>query len=158
VLKNIGTAYEWEPDRFVYRAGPVPPGTGRTVRFPTVSSTLLIPGPWFCALASLKFAARTPGWIVGGAERGGPAICSGIRARPVRKKLASVGIQSQWFATDTRLTMPPRHAGPRSTVPVQSDRRGSAKNLVVALTSRDPAHSPPCWAAAARWQCEKYSA
>jgi hypothetical protein len=30
VLKNIGTVYEWEPDRFVYRAGPVPPGTGRT--------------------------------------------------------------------------------------------------------------------------------
>jgi hypothetical protein len=27
VLKNIDTVCEWEPDRFVYRAGPVPPGT-----------------------------------------------------------------------------------------------------------------------------------
>jgi hypothetical protein len=28
--KNIDTVCEWEPDRFVYQAGPVPPGTGRT--------------------------------------------------------------------------------------------------------------------------------
>jgi hypothetical protein len=35
VLKNIGTVYEWEPDRFVYREPAEP------VRFPTVSSTLV---------------------------------------------------------------------------------------------------------------------
>jgi hypothetical protein len=31
----IGTVLGWEPDRFVYRAGPVPPRTGRTGPVPT---------------------------------------------------------------------------------------------------------------------------
>jgi hypothetical protein len=31
----IGTVLGWEPDRFMYRAGPVPPGTGRTGPVPT---------------------------------------------------------------------------------------------------------------------------
>jgi hypothetical protein len=31
----IGTVLGWEPDRFVYRAGPVPPGTDRTGPVPT---------------------------------------------------------------------------------------------------------------------------
>jgi hypothetical protein len=31
----IDTVLWWEPDRFVYRAGPVPPGTGRTGPVPT---------------------------------------------------------------------------------------------------------------------------
>jgi hypothetical protein len=31
----VGTVFGWEPDRFMYRAGPVPPGTGRTGPVPT---------------------------------------------------------------------------------------------------------------------------
>jgi hypothetical protein len=31
----IGTVFGWEPDRFMYRAGPVPQGTGRTGPVPT---------------------------------------------------------------------------------------------------------------------------
>jgi hypothetical protein len=31
----VGTLLGWEPDRFVYRVGPVPPGTGRTGPIPT---------------------------------------------------------------------------------------------------------------------------
>jgi hypothetical protein len=31
----VGTVLGWEPDRFMYRAGPVPPGTGRTGPVPT---------------------------------------------------------------------------------------------------------------------------
>jgi hypothetical protein len=33
----VGTVLGWEPDRFMYRAGPVPPGTGRTGPVPTGS-------------------------------------------------------------------------------------------------------------------------
>jgi hypothetical protein len=33
----------WEPDRFMYRAGPVPPGTSRTGPVPPVLRTLLEP-------------------------------------------------------------------------------------------------------------------
>jgi hypothetical protein len=29
-LKILGTVRGWEPDRFMYRVGPLPPGTGRT--------------------------------------------------------------------------------------------------------------------------------
>jgi hypothetical protein len=29
-IQIIGTVLGWEPDRFMYRAGPIPPGTGRT--------------------------------------------------------------------------------------------------------------------------------
>jgi hypothetical protein len=34
-LKILGTVWGWEPDRFVYRAGSVPPGTSRTGLVPT---------------------------------------------------------------------------------------------------------------------------
>jgi hypothetical protein len=37
----IGTILGWDPNRFVYRAGPVPPGTGRTGPVPTGLRTLL---------------------------------------------------------------------------------------------------------------------
>jgi hypothetical protein len=38
----VGTVFGWEPDRFMYRAGPVPPGTGRTGLVPTGFAN---PGP-----------------------------------------------------------------------------------------------------------------
>jgi hypothetical protein len=38
----IGTVLGWEPDRFVYRAGPVPPGTGRTRLVPTGFANLAL--------------------------------------------------------------------------------------------------------------------
>jgi hypothetical protein len=34
-IKNIRHGLGWEPDRFVYRAGPVPPGTDRIGPVPT---------------------------------------------------------------------------------------------------------------------------
>jgi hypothetical protein len=37
----VGTVLEWEPDRFVYWAGPVPPGTVRTGPVSTGLRTLI---------------------------------------------------------------------------------------------------------------------
>jgi hypothetical protein len=34
-VKNIRHTLGWEPDRFMYRTGPVPPGIGRTGPVPT---------------------------------------------------------------------------------------------------------------------------
>jgi hypothetical protein len=70
--KSVDTVLGWEPDRFMYRVGPVPPGTGRPARFPPVLLTLLLP-----LLPPQSFYAK-----LGGVTMGGRVVCVGWGLKP----------------------------------------------------------------------------
>jgi hypothetical protein len=79
-LKILGTVWRWEPDRFVYRAGPVPPGTNRTGPVPTGFAN---PGQHAAACSGRCLVAACSGGrrgggvqlrMVGGGRRGGGVL------------------------------------------------------------------------------------